>query len=137
MCPSVGLKQLSTPATHTPELSKEPRHLQIQLSGVALGRAGGGGAITDLRTWSKEGQEHRQQNQSIENSQDGKNSQDSEEVPGRRKGYGACQCERRAPKPFSVPRAQLSKPTLLKSAAETIVQPEPESSLGFCSFSTL
>ena len=42
--------------------------------------------ITDLRTGSKEGQEDRQQNQSVENPQDGEDRQDSKEVSGNTKG---------------------------------------------------
>lgn len=44
--------------------------------------------ITDLRTGSKEGQEDRQQNQSVENPQDGEDRQDSKEVSGKQKGSG-------------------------------------------------
>lgn len=76
--------------------------------------------ITDLRTGSKEGQEDRQQNQSVENPQDGEDRQDSKEVSGKQKGSGTVSVKSKrsalqAPKCYSAPRAQLNNPTALKS----------------------
>lgn len=86
-------------------------------------------AITDLRTRPKEGQENRQQNESVENPQDGEDRQDSKEVSGRQKGRGTRQrCKESIPPskhPSFIlqPRAQLNNPTPLKQVSHgTVVQ---------------
>lgn len=77
--------------------------------------------ITDLRTGSKEGQEDRQQNQSIENPQDGEDRQDSKEVSGKQKGSGTVSVKSKRVLPSRHPNVtlhqglRLNNPTALKS----------------------
>lgn len=93
-CPWVLAAEPTPPAdTAAPESLNQQGHWGGQ---AAWGLNGSPCAITDLRTWPKEGQEYGQQNQSVEDPQDGENSQDSKEVSGRQKGYRPCQCGRQS-----------------------------------------